>query len=118
MLMDLSPIQQRSSLILDLDIRRPSPVFSESMSPINSCLEMTGSGNTIRQLIGLPGKWNSDGAWRNPVPWSVLLHTSPQLPPIGQPYFHKYLDKSTSMFFLHTDLVWTLTSSLRMGLSL
>src|SRR6202045_830778 len=48
----------------------------------------------------------------------MLSHMSPQLPPIGQPCFCKYLDKSTSMFSLRTDLVWTSTSSLKMELSL
>src|ERR1700731_2178394 len=113
MLMGSSPTQQKSLLISDSDIGKLLPVFSGSMRLINSCSEMIGSGNTIHRSIGLPRRWNSNGAWRSLVPWSALSHMSPLLPPTGQLLFWRSLDKSTSIFFLHTDLEWTSILNLR-----
>src|ERR1700719_2456671 len=93
--MGSSPTQQRLSSTLDLDIGRLSPVSLESMRLTNSCLVMIGSENTICQSIGLPGKWNSDGARRSLALWFAPSHMSPP-PPTGQLLFWKFSDRNTS----------------------
>src|ERR1700726_2190205 len=98
MRMDLSHTWQKPSSTSDSAIAKLSPVSSESMKPTSSCSEPTGFGNTIWQSIGFPGKWNSDGVERNPVPWSGLSHMLCHPPPTGWSHFRRYLDNNTSTF--------------------